>query len=227
MKSKYISRFFGLLLFAVCSLHSAAEGDESSELDAYLLYHGFAVTPTHNPPNNEGYMSDAQKQQFAEQLGLHPNIKTILEIGLNAGHSAYHFLLSCKNFEHFVSFDIEQYKYTRCAVNFLQQKYGERFTYIKGDSVKTVPAYHTIYPDQTFDLIYIDGNHDYSGCLTDIINCKKLANPSTLVWIDDYDFSPIQQAVADLSHRGIIEMGQVFTSRDQSGPRCWIQVRYR
>ncbi len=226
MKSKRIAWVFFLLITLISHL-SYADDSEESELDAYLLYHGFFITPRDNPPNNQGYMTNAQKQQFSEQLSLHPDIKTILEIGLNGGHSAYHLMLSCSDFEKFVSFDLEQHKYTSYAVNFLQQKYGERFAFIKGDSAVTVPAYHSMYPKQTFDLIYIDGTHEYSGCLANVINCKQFAHQNTLVWIDDYFAPAIQKALSSLRNQGFIELGQVFTSDDPCGGRRWIQIRYK
>ena len=121
-----------------------------------------------------------------------------------------------------MSFDINHHPYTPVAVEYFRQTYPDRFTFVQGDSMKTVPEYSKKFPDQKFDLIYIDGGHSYELCLNDIINCKKLAHPNTSVWVDDYHGLTIQQAVAALERQGLIKIKNVNrTSDKQYGDRCW------
>lgn len=56
-------------------------------LDYYLGVYGFVLNPQHSS-NNEGYMTNAQKQQFKVLLISHPEVEKVAEIGLNGGHSA-------------------------------------------------------------------------------------------------------------------------------------------
>lgn len=194
-------------------------------LDYYLGIYGFVLAPTHSW-NNEGYMSNEQKEQFQEQLALHPNIESILEIGLNGGHSADNFVQSCQNLNKFVSFDINMHAYTPVAVEYFRRAFKDIFEFVEGDSAVTVPQYAQEYPDRKFDLIYIDGGHSYQACLYDIMNCKALAHPDTLVWIDDYNGWEIQGAVTNLQNSGFLELIAVHNSWGAHGIRSWAEVRY-
>ena len=51
-------------------------------------------------------MTEEQREQFKIYLDQNPHIESILEIGLNGGHSAENFFQCCKNLKKFSSFDI-------------------------------------------------------------------------------------------------------------------------
>lgn len=194
-------------------------------LDHFLGIYGFVLSPP-NSWNNEGYMSNEQKEQFKEQLALHPTVETIMEIGLNGGHSADNFILSCQNLQKFVSFDINMHAYTAVAVEYFRCTCKDKFEFVEGDSAATVPHYAQEFPDQKFDLIYIDGGHSYQACLNDIMNCKALAHSETLVWIDDYNGWNIQGAVTNLQNSGFLKLVAVHNSDGPHGIRSWAEVRY-
>jgi hypothetical protein len=42
-----------------------------------------------------------------------------------------------------------------------------------------------LFNDEKFDIIFIDGDHTFSGAYQDIFNCKLLSNKDTLVLIDN------------------------------------------
>ncbi len=196
-------------------------------LNQYLNQKGFYLSPMHSA-KNEGYMSDAQKEQFQDELKLRPEVESILEIGLNGGHSAENFFRFCKGLKKFVSFDINHHAYTPVAVEYFKLTYPARFEFIPGDSMKTVPEYCKKFRDQKFDLIYIDGGHSYDLCLNDILNCKWLAHRGTHVWIDDYGSPVIQQAVAAAENQRVIHKKNIYRTFDkQYGERCWIEVEYQ
>jgi predicted O-methyltransferase YrrM len=194
-------------------------------LDFFLGIYGFNLSPTHST-NNEGYMSNEQSKQFQDRLALHPNIESIMEIGLNGGHSADNFFRTCKNLKKFVSFDINMHAYTPVAVEYFRRTYKEIFEFVQGDSTVTVPNYAQQSPDTKFDLIYIDGGHSYEICYIDLLNCKKLAHPKTLVWIDDFNAPNIAWAIRDLQNIGVLELLDVHSSWGPDGMRVWAELRY-
>lgn len=195
-------------------------------LDHFLGMYGFALSPTHSW-NNEGYMSNEQKEQFKEQLAQRPSVESILEIGLNGGHSAENFIQCCPNLKKFVSFDISMHDYTPVAVEYFYRTYKEKFEFVQGDSNVTVPQYAQDFPDEKFDLIYIDGGHTYETCLNDIMNCKAFAHEGTTVWIDDYNpWGGILSAVTDLQNRGFLELVATHGSSGANGVRTWAEIRY-
>ena len=64
-------------------------------------------------------------------------------------------------------------------------KYPNRHKLIIGDSTKSVPEYIKNNNNIKFDIIYIDGGHEYNIAKQDLINCHKLAHKNTLVILDD------------------------------------------
>lgn len=198
----------------------------TSPLDQLLLDHGFCLEPE-GGMRAEGYMTNSQKVQFQSRLKTYSPLHTIAEIGLNAGHSAENFLLSCPDLKQLVSFDLCFYKYTDHAVDYLKKHYGEKFHFIKGDSRKTVNDYAKNYLKKPFDLIYIDGNHLYDCCLADLLNCANIARSGTILWMDDYQYLPVFMAVHEQVHAGLIEIIQIHESQDPTGGiRCWVEAKY-
>ncbi|HSX12795.1 MAG TPA: class I SAM-dependent methyltransferase, partial [Chlamydiales bacterium] len=112
--------------------------------------------------------------------------------------------------------------YIDAAVDFLSHEYGDRFCFIAGDSTTTVPQFALDENETKFDLIYIDGNHSYLGCLTDIVNCQKIATKRSLIWIDDYESYEVKQAVEKCVLDGILVVDQVHTE-----DRHWLEAHYR
>jgi len=106
-----------------------------------------------------------------------------MEIGFNAGHSAELFLSSNKNIN-LVSFDIGMHGYVKLGKQFIDKTYPDRHTLIIGNSLDTVPEYFKK-NNKKFDLIFIDGGHEYNVAKGDILNCKNLAHDKTTVIMDD------------------------------------------
>ncbi len=194
-------------------------------IEEFLKSKGFSFSPQGGVAQT-GYGTKSQLEQFAKQLSKYPHIKTIAEIGLNAGHSAEHFFQQCKKLELFVSFDINAQPYTLHAIEYLSQIYPNRFLFVLGDSVESVPQFSRNAPQLKFDLIYIDGRHHFKWVLADILNMKEMAQENTLLWIDDLDHTAINMAVKTCETLGVIRVEEVFESEDPEGKRTWAEARY-
>ena len=132
----------------------------------------------------EGYSQQVPEQvKHLIQLSSASQMN-IMEIGFNAGHSADIFLKSNPNLT-LTSFDLGSHTYVMTAKEYIDAAYPNRHTLILGDSTVTVPKYINNNPDKTFDIIFIDGGHDYPIPKIDLENCKKLANKDTIVIMDD------------------------------------------
>lgn len=110
------------------------------------------------------------------------NPSYILEIGFNAGHSSELFLENSNAYVY--SFDIGDHfhEYLKYGKRFLNYKFPNRHTLVFGDSTKTIPEFSN---DIKFDIIFIDGGHDFDIAYADLINCRRLASDKTIVIMDD------------------------------------------
>ena len=159
-----------------------------ADITSYLLENGF----TYN--DFEGY-SGQIPDQVADLIHLTqpPSVKTILEIGFNAGHSSDTFLSANPNAS-VVSFDLGAHTYVAKAKEYIDRKYPDRHTLILGDSTRTIPEYTTNNPGKTFDAIFVDGGHEYPIAYADLSNCFALAHNDTIVMIDDTVYTETWQA---------------------------------
>lgn len=116
-----------------------------------------------------------------------PNIENVMEIGFNAGHSAEIFLQN--NNVSLTYFDLGAHDYVSTAKEYIDMIYPNRHTLILGDSTKTIPDYIENNKHTKFDIIFIDGGHDYEIAKADMENCLHLAHENTILVLDDTMFT--------------------------------------
>jgi predicted O-methyltransferase YrrM len=143
----------------------------------------------------EGYSSESNEQKkFLESYK--DSFKSILEIGFNAGHSSEIFLCNNKDVQ-LTSIDLGYWYYTKFGVRFLSRKFKNQIKIIYKDSIDAISDFSSIKENTFFDLIYVDGNHDYQYAMADMLNCKKFANSNSLVMLDDVVLSDDYRSVAN------------------------------
>jgi len=178
--------YFAILLivgiFIIRSLKNRRETFTEQNLTAYLNSKGFTTDKL------EGYSAEIP-QQIEDLIKLTKgNGIEVMEIGFNAGHSAETFLKNNPSLK-LTSFDIGEWDYVSVAKNYIDSTYPSRHTLILGDSTKIIPEY-TLRNNKKFDVIFIDGGHDYEIANADLKNCMKLAHKDTLILIDDTIYTP-------------------------------------
>ena len=57
--------------------------------------------------------------------------------------------------------------------------------------------YAVLNEDIWFDLCLVDGDHSYSGAISDLINCSNYSGPNSIIIVDDYNQPPVYNAVKD------------------------------
>jgi len=165
----------------------------------------------------EGYSQEIP-QQIADLITLtnKPNIN-VVEIGFNAGHSAEIFLQN-NNGLILTSFDLGSHDYVSTAKEYIDDTYPQRHNLILGDSRITIPIYLENNKHIKFDIIFIDGGHEYEIAKSDMENCFHLAHNDTIVILDDtmftkevqsYNIGPTQTWIEYIQQNKIVELGRI------------------
>jgi predicted O-methyltransferase YrrM len=164
----------------------------------------------------EGYADIPKQLEELIQLTSRPNI-SIMEIGFNAGNSAELFLQNNSSAT-LTSFDIGIHSYVVPAKQYIDTRFPNRHTLILGDSTLSIPTYINNNPGKTFDVIFIDGGHDFTVANADITHCRSLAHKDTIVIVDDtvytdswkvsYTDGPTRAWLENLENKKIVEINR-------------------
>lgn len=112
------------------------------------------------------------------------NAKNILEIGFNAGHSCFLFLIANETSK-IQLFDIGEHTYSKLCFEYLNAQFPGRLSVTWGDSMDTIPNFYQQNPDTKFDLIHIDGKHEDINVIADTLNCRLLVEKENILLSDD------------------------------------------
>lgn len=112
------------------------------------------------------------------------NARTYCEIGFNGGHSAAAVLVARPHVDVY-SFDILDHEYSLPIANFLSDVYGDRLTFIAGDSKDSVPYISDTLLRGKCDVIFVDGDHSALTVKADIVNMIPAAAEVNVLYIDD------------------------------------------
>jgi predicted O-methyltransferase YrrM len=134
----------------------------------------------------EGHMLKAQAKFLGDLVSSRPSVTKIVEIGFNAGHSSQVFLAARRDVE-VLSFDLGEHPYVDIAKALIDRQFPGRHRLVKGDSRETVPAFADATRGETFDLIYIDGCHDFEVARADLDHCRCLSRPDSILVVDDLE----------------------------------------
>lgn len=197
------------------------------EILRFLLLRGRLPLEGSSSPEQLSYLASTARRTGARLVG---------EIGFNAGFSSYAFL-SADPETRLVSFDLGKRSCAKVAKRLIDKRFPARHTLIYGDSRETVPEFHSENPALRFDLVFIDGGHDYQVAKADIMNMKPLCTENTVLIVDD--LTPWQgwgrgpaRAWAEAIRDGIIHQVELFKDGkpvdviDPPGERGWGMGRY-
>lgn len=148
--------------------------------------------------NTQSFKNNIPYESIYYYLGKLFKPKRILEIGTYIGRSLIWLVLGSGQVELVVSVDNESY--TPNSQSIAKQSLHD-FGF-RGNSVFIVGnTKDKSVKDQlrkfTFDLIHIDGDHSYEGCLNDLKLSWELLDSKGIVIVHDYDASQVRKAVSD------------------------------
>ena len=138
----------------------------------YIRSKGLVVT--------EGGCSGIQPEWFKDWFERHPEVRSVLEIGFNAG-AWCEVVLKAHPTLKITSVDLGSHDYVAVAKEYIDKTFPDRHELLLGDSREVIPKI-----TKKFDVIFIDGGHFHGIPEADILNCKELAYPHTTLIIDDF-----------------------------------------
>jgi predicted O-methyltransferase YrrM len=173
---------------------------------------------------------------YLQELALSSKAVAVAEIGFNVGFSSIAFLEGSPDIC-VVSFELDRRRAVELAKEFVDERYPGRHELVIGNSVETVPGYAE-QNARRFDLVFVDGGHEYDIATADIHNASRIAKPGALIVVDDLipwypwgvgPYQAWQEAVAS----GLIEVvesvvdGRVVDVIEEPGDRAWATGRFR
>lgn len=113
-----------------------------------------------------------------DMIDMCGSAKSILEIGFLYGSSALMFLANTN--ASVTSIDIVCNNIVMYATNYLNVIFPKRFNFIHGSSSDIIPTLTSHY-----DIIFIDGNHEYDSIIRDLNGFSNIINDNTLIIMND------------------------------------------
>ena len=130
------------------------------------------------------------RRHFLQHLIDTNNFTVMVEIGVRRGGTTFHLLDNCANLVIYaIDTDIGQF-YNKDV----KKKYGDRLIPIQGFSEAVVDQI----PNESVDLVFIDGNHSYEYVYKDIVKYSPKLKPNGLLTGHDIDYPGVNRAVTEL-----------------------------
>lgn len=153
-------------------------------------------------PMGDRYPQEIFDCYFADYGGLAKKYKPkrILEIGVRYGYTGIMFVLGCrcnrgKPTPEYVGVDDESYHRGSCDK--ANENFAQAIPFAQAKAIKHNSFYGIPSELGTFDLIHIDGNHDYHGVTNDLNHCWPILNEGGIIALDDIYFPEIRRAIED------------------------------
>ena len=118
---------------------------------------------------------------FYYRTATSPAVRTICEVGFNAGHSTA-LWLAANPAATIHSFDLFRANYSIQTLMYLQGRFPGRIVAHSGDSTKSIPATSLSTP---CDLAHVDGRHSYLNVVQDFVNLLVKSRDDSLFLFDD------------------------------------------
>src|SRR5574337_818006 len=142
----------------------------------------------------------------------------MLEVGVNAGHSAL-LALSSNPKLHYCGVDIMSHAYTKECVDFLKGELPGRVRFFPGDSREVLPRLADAAAELGFDLLCVDGGHTSEVCYSDDANCIRMSKgeKSRHLLLDDVHASWLFDIYCEFVARGDLTAETFFGDWEEAG----------
>jgi len=136
---------------------------------------------------------DGNYSKFWNKVYNYTKFKSLFEIGFNAGHTS-HLLLDMYGVN-ITSVDKVDTDYTLECSRLLKEKYVDKFNFLHSESNK---INYKLYKNK-FDLIFIDGCHEFNCVVNDILLASKME--IKYIVFDDTQFNTVTNAIHSFKNK--------------------------
>ncbi|MFO8127916.1 class I SAM-dependent methyltransferase [Yoonia sp.] len=188
--------------------------DEEPSLNGNLFY----------GHKDEGFMDGDLLQKFEPKrknfFELAKHVTTLLEVGVNGGHSLFLALSSNPNLK-VIGIDVAERlqpswspveKYVPAAFRWLENEFPNRCSFVKGNSLVEMPKLALENPSMIIDALHLDGSKDTH--LRELLAILPLMKKGGFVVFDDANTKPVIRGMErvkslniarprDLTHLGL------------------------
>jgi Methyltransferase domain len=142
----------------------------------------------------------------------------LLEVGVNAGHSALLALSSSPRLEYY-GVDVMSHAYTAECVDYLKGEFPGRVHLFPGDSREVLPWLVDRRAEVMFDIFHVDGGHTDEVTRSDMVNCVRIGSGQRgrHVLLDDVHASWIFDVYCEFVARGDLTTETFFGDWEDAG----------
>ena len=164
-----------------------------TELKKYkpMSIHDVIPTDFFSDDNKADYVWNGNCYEWYYAVAKVVRPKSFLEIGVRYGSSFLPTLLGGDELEYALGWDLETYGVTTKTAT---ENIGRYYTGKCQWEILRVDSQAQTELPRHFDLVSIDGCHEFEGALHDL---RLAMNQSSYVFLDDYDFIPEVRAATD------------------------------
>lgn len=149
------------------------------------------------PKAIEGHMQEQPEvTAMWQDIKVQTNFNSLLEIGFNVGHSAV-YVMSLFPDTIVDSVDINRDPRTQEGADLVKARYSSRFNFYTYNTLQLKEDIDngSFKFQNTYDLVFVDGGHEYSVAVNDIQMAKDLG--VKYIVVDDTNMDDVKRAVAD------------------------------
>jgi hypothetical protein len=196
--------------------------DSGEVIEGGIFYWNLAVDFHDLPPDPS--LASARRNYW--RAARHK--KMLLEVGVNAGHSA---LLALSSNPELIYYGVDMcfHAYTQNCVNYLAEQFPGRVFFLRGDSREVLPQFAARHPNHGFDLFNVDGGHTAELCRTDISNCLRIAGGSQQahLLLDDIDVEWIFDIYCEFVSLGYLSTETFFGDWEDTNRNVFSKITPR
>lgn len=119
---------------------------------------------------------------FYYRVASSPHVRTVCEVGFNAGHSTALWLVANPTLR-VMSFDVMQHRFSNSVLAHLKSLFPNRIVMHVGSSANTIRSAPP-FPSPC-DVVHVDGQHSYEYTVRDGLSLLRRAAPHALFLFDD------------------------------------------